>query len=95
MFSIKSGKFMKSKLIFVCFTLLLASACKKNDSPQTISLAENWRFCPDEKNVGKAEKWYAVDFDDSRWKIIKAGERWEDQAPRRSPPSTGNTAPVM
>ncbi|MBK7106930.1 MAG: family 16 glycosylhydrolase [Ignavibacteriae bacterium] len=44
-----------------------------------IYLEKNWRFLPDENNVGISAKWYAIDFDDSKWVSIDAGERWENQ----------------
>jgi len=70
---------MKTEYLIVFIIFLSIFSCMRNNSPLTITLSDDWRFCPDEKNVGKAEKWYAADFDDSRWKIINAGERWEDQ----------------
>ena len=61
------------------FALLLTVSCVKNNSPKTIDLATNWKFAPDEKDVGMNEKWYALDFDESKWATLNAGLRWEDQ----------------
>ena len=38
-----------------------------------------WRFKTDPDAVSMKEKWYAKDYDDSRWKAIKVGEFWERQ----------------
>ncbi len=47
--------------------------------PIKISLNKNWLFHPDEKNIGVAEKWFSVDFIDSKWDTLDAGNRWENQ----------------
>ena len=65
-------------LSFILLAFILTTSCAKNDSLKTIDLEKNWRFSPDEKNIGKSEKWYAVDFDDSNWAVLDAGKRWED-----------------
>jgi hypothetical protein len=65
-------------LSFILLILILTTSCVKNDSPKNIDLEKNWRFSPDEKNIGKSEKWYSVNFDDSQWAMIDAGKRWED-----------------
>ncbi len=71
--------YARALLSFIIFSLLMAASCVKNDSPKTIDLTKNWRFSPDEKNIGMSEKWYAVDFDDSKWNTIDAGKDWETQ----------------
>jgi len=48
------------------------------ESPGTIDLMESWHFSPDKKNMSMSEKWYASDFNDSRWDKLYAGKRWED-----------------
>ncbi|NLP09904.1 family 16 glycosylhydrolase [bacterium] len=63
----------------LCLMLLLFSACNKNDAPQTLDLTENWRFSPDPDHIGTSEKWQAIQFDDSKWAVLTAGRRWEDQ----------------
>ena len=68
-----------AKIIHFLLILLLVAACMKNDSPETINLSTNWRFSPDENNIGKSEKWYLPNFDDTNWIKIDAGKRWEDQ----------------
>ena len=70
---------MKTKLSLLLFILTLTIACVKNDSPITIDLSKEWRFSPDENNIGISEKWYAVNFDDSQWDTLDAGKKWEDQ----------------
>lgn len=44
-----------------------------------IGLKGDWRFAADAGERGLAEKWNAPEFDDSRWKILKAGTGWQDQ----------------
>ena len=46
----------KTKLSFIIFILTLAVSCVNNDSPESIDLAKNWHFSPDEKNIGMTEK---------------------------------------
>jgi len=75
----KQSNYKLTKLTFILFLFSFIVSCVKNDSPGTIDLVKNWRFSPDEKNIGMNEKWYAVDFDDSGWAMIDAGKRWEDQ----------------
>ncbi len=29
--------------------------------------------------MGTSQKWFAVDFDDSQWKKLEAGIKWEEQ----------------
>ncbi len=60
------------------FSCLLFS-CKQVHSPASIDLKENWKFSPDENNLGISEKWYSIEYDDSQWALINAGKRWEDQ----------------
>ncbi len=69
---------MKTKLLTIVLFLIFIG-CQQNNSPKTIDLSQNWKFSPDPKSVGDAEKWYAVDFDDSHWDSLNAGQRWEDQ----------------
>ncbi len=69
--------FKKIKLILI-FIILFVS-CNKPESLNTIDLSKDWKFSPDKNNMGTAKKWYRVDFDDSKWKAIDAGKRWEDQ----------------
>ncbi len=65
-------------VLFLIFIL----SCVKNNAQETIELTTNWKFSPDEKNVGDSKKWYSVNFDDSKWDSIDAGKRWEDQGYR-------------
>jgi len=66
------------KLSVIVFSLILLMSCSKNESDKSINLEKKWRFIPDEKNIGMSEKWYSVDYDDSKWAILDAGKRWED-----------------
>ncbi|MCA9733292.1 MAG: family 16 glycosylhydrolase [Deferribacteres bacterium] len=69
---------MKPKLIILLSILLLPFACQIQETPPTIDLSKNWRFSPDENNIGEANKWYSDSFDDSQWDMLDAGERWEN-----------------
>lgn len=68
---------MIAKLFFL-LSILLFSSCITNDDPVTIDLSKNWHFSPDTNNLGMSEQWYSKKFDDSNWKVIDAGKRWED-----------------
>ena len=70
------------KLTIILFILILIISCVKNDYPESIDLAKNWQFSPDEQNIGVSEKWFDTEFDDSKWVVIDAGERWENQGYR-------------
>jgi len=70
---------MKTKVSLLLFILTLAISCRDNPSPETIDISKNWRFSPDEKNIGTSEKWSAESFNDSQWAILDAGKKWEDQ----------------
>ncbi len=67
------------RLIFILFCLLGINSCQTVDAPQTIDMWEDWRFSPDDKNIGISENWHTRQFDDSHWATIDAGKRWEDQ----------------
>lgn len=69
---------LSTKFCLILFFLTIISSCVKNNSFETIDLAKEWRFSPDEKNIGISEKWFNPDFDDSNWALIEAGKRWED-----------------
>ncbi len=69
---------MKKEIIILLLTLLFISACQRSKSPITIDISSNWRFSPDENNIGTSESWYSINFDDSDWAVIDAGKRWED-----------------
>ena len=70
---------MKPKLLTILIFLFLLAGCQQHNSPETFDISKSWRFSPDKSNTGISEKWYAVDFDDSKWSTINAGIRWEDQ----------------
>jgi len=46
------------------FALMLTVSCMKHNSPKTIDLTKDWRFSPDENNIGISEKWYAIRLND-------------------------------
>ncbi len=69
---------MTTKVILILIVLLIALGCGKTDSPETIDLSKNWRFSPDEKNIGLSGKWHVPDFDDANWAKLDVGKRWED-----------------
>jgi len=67
---------IKFAWFFLIITVLFG--CGTNKSPETIDLSKAWKFSPDRKDAGVEEKWFSSDFDDSGWKVVNAGERWED-----------------
>ena len=67
------------KLILIVFILAVSLSCVNSNSQKTIDLVKNWKFSPDTDNIGVSEKWFALGFDDSKWDILNAGIRWEDQ----------------
>jgi hypothetical protein len=44
-----------------------------------MSLSPFWKFNRDVKLIGESNKWYSVDFDDSKWLPINTLKWWEDQ----------------
>ncbi|MBC8180522.1 family 16 glycosylhydrolase [candidate division KSB1 bacterium] len=71
-------------ILLLLIVLYPVSSCmekkgKNLESSETIDLSENWRFSPDENNIGQPEKWYSISFDDSHWATLDAGKRWENQ----------------
>ena len=70
---------MKIKLIFIIFTLTMSLSCVHSGPEKTIDLAKHWKFSPDKGNIGVSKKWFSIDFDDSKWAILDAGEKWEEQ----------------
>ncbi|MEN8192385.1 MAG: family 16 glycosylhydrolase [Bacteroidota bacterium] len=70
---------MKTKIITLLIAILLVTACQQQDSQKTIDLSKDWKFSTDENNVGMTEKWYSSNYDDSKWDMLDAGKRWEDQ----------------
>ncbi len=45
----------------------------------TFDLTKNWRFSPDQDDVGLMEAWFREDFDDNSWAVLQAGSKWEEQ----------------
>jgi len=80
-----TNSILKNLLILILFIILSSfSSCMDVqggdiESSETIDLSKNWRFSPDEKNVGFSGKWYSVSYNDSQWDQIDAGESWENQ----------------
>ena len=72
-------RLVPSILGILLISLTLLFSCKQVHSPASIDLKENWKFSPDENNLGISEKWYSIEYDDSQWALINAGKRWEDQ----------------
>jgi hypothetical protein len=70
---------MKTIIKIFLYFIFVTLSCKKGDAPQTIDLSQDWFFSPDEQNIGMVNIWYARDYDDTRWTILDAGKRWEDQ----------------
>jgi hypothetical protein len=70
---------MRTKVSLFFLILTLTLSCVKKETPKTIDISKNWQFSPDENNIGTAENWSAVSFDDSQWKSLDAGKKWEEQ----------------
>lgn len=70
---------MNLKVLIIAIFFMGIVGCQPSNSPQTIDLSANWSFSPDENNIGISENWYDVDFDDSRWAMLDAGKKWEEQ----------------
>ncbi len=76
---IKRNIKISTVLSLIVINLTLATSCIKINLPKTIDLANDWRFSPDNNNIGISEKWYALNFNDSHWVVLDAGKSWEDQ----------------
>jgi len=63
--------------IVVIISVIIIS-CVNSEIEETIDLSKKWHFSPDENDVGISEKWFSVDFDDSKWEELDAGKRWEE-----------------
>ena len=53
-----------------------------SDKIKVVPLSQQWQFAPDRKDVGVKERWFAVDLDDSDWKVLRSdlgGVGWEKQ----------------
>ena len=70
---------MKSQVASIFLLLILLTGCQLDNAPSSIDLSKEWRFAPDENNIGVSESWFSVDFDDSKWDILQAGKKWEVQ----------------
>jgi len=70
---------MTTRSIFIFLVMFVMIACQTDHTTMTIDLSTSWRFSPDGQNLGLSEEWHSPDFDDSRWAVIDAGIRWEDQ----------------
>ena len=62
----------------LAFTVALFTA----SAPDYISLTDGWVFQTDPRKTGVAENWMQAEFDDSSWKPIAVGTRWEDHGYR-------------
>lgn len=70
---------MKLNLVILVTALLISFGCETKKVIESIELTKEWQFAPDESNVGVDAKWYDANFDDSKWEVIEAGEKWEKQ----------------
>jgi hypothetical protein len=79
-FKMNSSSFtqMLKIIIVTIFMLSITLSFAQAASPKEIDLAKNWRFSPDEENVGKSQEWFSPNYDDSKWATINAGTRWEE-----------------
>lgn len=70
----------KHNLVTTLLLLVLTiSGCIQDNAPESIELTKDWHFSPDTQNIGSTKKWFTIDFDDSEWKILQAGDKWENQ----------------
>lgn len=69
----------RTSLGVILVAFLIIAGCQQNMPPENIDLSKAWHFSPDENDIGVTEKWFAVNFDDSQWKILDAGLKWEEQ----------------
>ena len=53
--------------------------CQQHTPVENIDLSKTWKFSPDQNDVGVTESWFATKFDDSRWDVLDAGTKWEEQ----------------
>ncbi len=60
-------------------TVLFFTGCHTRQAPMTLDIHRDWKFSPDTGDVGVRQKWFAANYDDSKWKLLQAGSRWEDQ----------------
>ena len=66
-------------VIKICLlTIFFSTSCTKVETLETIDLAKEWHFSPDENNIGVSENWHSPKYDDSKWKSVDAGQKWED-----------------
>lgn len=79
---------MKIKLILACICFCSSFGWAADSSAQpsaaqgggyTIKLNDEWRFATDKDNRGTRDKWYADNYNDSGWKILKSGSSWQSQ----------------
>lgn len=62
--------------------LILALACSAAPAEDTLDLSSGWLFRPDPKDEGVASNWMSSELDESEWKPIRVGARWEDDGYR-------------
>ena len=70
---------MKTRFLAIMVAFIVLYGCQSQKAPETIDISKNWKFMPDKENAGMNGKWFSTGYDDSAWKTIDAGLRWEDQ----------------
>jgi len=74
---------MKKKLSTLCRCLglwgwlLVGFVGSPEAQEEFLDISKNWRFRLDPKNQGVQEGWYRLDWDDSAWDTVDAGQFWE------------------
>ena len=69
----------RTSLGVIVLAFLIIAGCQQSIPPENIDLSKAWHFSPDENNIGLTEEWFAINFDDSQWKLLDAGLKWEEQ----------------
>ncbi len=70
---------MIGKVLYLALVVAVFTACNTQTPSGTIDISKDWKFSPDTGNTGMGQKWFSEGFNASNWKMIDAGERWEDQ----------------
>ena len=71
-------------LLFACGTRGVANASRDvtgmmlTQAVTTLPLTGTWKFKADPENLGKGEKWFSTEFDDSHWKNIQVPGTWNE-----------------
>lgn len=62
-------------ILFCLFLFSSSITC----TAASLDLSRDWRFAPDQEDLGSSQQWYKKDIVDTDWSVLQAGSRWEDQ----------------